>query len=104
MAYVIHQGNKKEKSEEYSKFVRTCCEAYQVLRKHASVLINMFMLMVSSGMPELQTFDDINYLKSRLNLDCTDEEADSRMRAQLESSLANVRTLINFAIHNAAHS
>lgn len=59
--------------------------------------------MVSSGMPELQTFGDINYLKERLNLDCTDAEAEKRMRAELNAALSNITTRLNFWIHNRVH-
>lgn len=45
-----------------------CYKAYLAIRQHASLFINLFSLMLGCGMPELQSFDDIAYLRKTLAL------------------------------------
>lgn len=49
MAYVM-QGNGGLTIKD---FERMCCEAYNLVRARGNLLINMFILMVPAGMPEL---------------------------------------------------
>lgn len=48
----------------FKKFESYCTEAYNIVRKHGNLLINIFLLMISAGMPELQNSNDIKYLKN----------------------------------------
>ncbi len=43
-----------------------CCQAYNVLRKNANLLITLFFLMLSCGIPELQTASDLEWLVDKL--------------------------------------
>lgn len=45
-----------------------CYKAYLAIRQHASLFINLFSLLLGCGMPELQSFDDIAYLRKTLAL------------------------------------
>lgn len=49
-----------------------CYKAYLAIRQHASLFINLFSLLLGCGMPELQSFDDIAYLRKTLALGETD--------------------------------
>lgn len=49
-----------------------CYKAYLAIRQHASLFINLFSLLLGCGMPELQSFDDIAYLRKTLALGKTD--------------------------------
>ena len=74
----------------YQKFLQLSCRAYNILRKNANTLINLFTLMVPAGMPELAARDDIQYMKDMLALDLdTDADADARFRAEVEACLNN---------------
>jgi len=43
----------------FQKFIETCCTAYNILRKHSSTFINLFQMMLCTGIPELQNVEDI---------------------------------------------
>lgn len=45
-----------------------CYKAYLAIRQHAGLFINLFSLLLGCGMPELQSFDDIAYLRKTLAL------------------------------------
>lgn len=51
-----------------SRFQEMCYKAYLAIRQHASLFINLFSLLLGCGMPELQSFDDIAYLRKTLAL------------------------------------
>ncbi|MEQ2191919.1 hypothetical protein XENOCAPTIV_004376 [Xenoophorus captivus] len=52
----------------WCRFQEMCYKAYLAIRQHASLFINLFSLMLGCGMPELQSFDDIAYLRKTLAL------------------------------------
>lgn len=56
------------KSKDFLRFEEDCCKAYNILRKEGNKLINLFLLMLSAGMPELSVEKDIEFLEKRLNL------------------------------------
>lgn len=56
------------KSKSFKDFEEKCCQAYNILRKDGHNLINMFLIMLSAGMPELKKDDDIQFLVNRLDL------------------------------------
>ena len=55
------------------RFQETCGKAYLHLRSHASLLCTLFSMMLNSGIPELQTQNDIGYLRKTLGVDVTPE-------------------------------
>ncbi|UYV66255.1 PIK3CA [Cordylochernes scorpioides] len=72
--YVIAKGSENPyKSKEFQRFQELCGNAYIVLRRHANLLITLFTMMLSTGIPELQSMDDISYLRKTLQVDKTDE-------------------------------
>ncbi|KAK3592456.1 hypothetical protein CHS0354_001576 [Potamilus streckersoni] len=73
---VIAKGkDKPEKQDEYKKFQEMCCQAYIILRKHADLIINLLTMMLSCGIPELQSLDDISYVRKTLAVEKTEKEA-----------------------------
>lgn len=87
----------------YAHFCDVACQAYNVIRRYSNTLIILFMLMLSTGIPELQKVEDIFWLKSVLLIDRTDEEASAHYKTQIGEALNNKRTLINDYIHILAH-
>ena len=78
-----------------------CESAYKILRKHANLLITLFMLMLSTGLPELQSYDDIEYLRNALQCSKSDEEALEYFRAQLQiAKVGSTYTKIDWFFHN----
>jgi hypothetical protein len=60
--------------------------------------------MLSTGIPELQTEKDIEYLRQAMALELSDEEAGKLFSDLIYQSLQSMATQINFAIHIFAHS
>lgn len=86
----------------YAQFVQMCTTAYNLLRSSAALFMNLFAMMMSSGMPELQTIEDLYYLQDTLDLDLTPQQAGEKFSAMLESSSKALSTRVNWMIHNIA--
>ncbi|XP_074006124.1 phosphatidylinositol 4-phosphate 3-kinase C2 domain-containing subunit alpha isoform X3 [Numenius arquata] len=100
MAYVINGGEKP--TIRFQLFVDLCCQAYNLIRKHASLFLNLLSLMLSSGLPELSGIQDLKYVQDALQPQTTDAEATIFFTRLIESSLGSVATKFNFFIHNLA--
>ncbi|KAK5931618.1 hypothetical protein CesoFtcFv8_000124 [Champsocephalus esox] len=73
---VISKGvQESTKTKEFERFQEMCYKAYLLIRQHASLFINLFSLLLGCGMPELQSFDDIAYLRKTLALEKSQQEA-----------------------------
>lgn len=90
-------------SERFKRFVGLCCTAYNILRKHSNLFINLFAMMLSTGIPELQTIEDIEYLRRAFMYDFDDTQATAAFTSMIYSSLNTVATQVNFAAHIIAH-
>lgn len=78
------------RSEGYQKFKELCCTAYNILRKNANLIINMFMLMVDANIPDIQYGADpmknINKVQEKFKLDATDAQAVQFMQSIINES------------------
>ena len=91
-------------SDGFVKFKNYCCKAYNLVRKHGNRLINLFMLMVSAGMPELQDKEQIKYIREMLSLKLTEMEADNKFTKEIDNTLNNaVFRKFDSWIHNMKH-
>lgn len=52
-------------SQYYTRFKSYCCEAYNILRKSSSLILNLFKLMERSGIPDISA-DESGGLKVNL--------------------------------------
>jgi len=86
-------------ADDYKEFVRMGCDAFLVLRKFGHMLMNMFLLMLPAGIPELSCIEDIEWLRKVLKLESSEEEAIKHFRKQIKKSLKNTRARINDAVH-----
>ncbi|XP_051967813.1 phosphatidylinositol 4-phosphate 3-kinase C2 domain-containing subunit beta-like [Xyrauchen texanus] len=100
MAYVINGGDKP--SSRFHDFVDLCCEAYNLIRKHAHLFLNLLGLMLSSGIPELSDVDDLKYVYDALRPHESEPDATMHFTRLIESSLGSMATKLNFFIHNLA--
>eukprot|EP01105_Mastigella_eilhardi_P027975 TRINITY_DN894_c0_g1_i2.p1 TRINITY_DN894_c0_g1~~TRINITY_DN894_c0_g1_i2.p1 ORF type:complete len:546 (-),score=167.31 TRINITY_DN894_c0_g1_i2:88-1725(-) len=92
-----------EKNPNWQRFIELCCQAFICLRRHHRMFINLFAMMISTGMPELRTQDDIEYLRNAFLLDKTEQEARAAFQKLVYKSLDTMMTRINNAIHIAVH-
>jgi hypothetical protein len=87
-------------SETYERFETINGQAFNILRRNANLLISMMLLMLGTGIPELQKPEDINYMKEMLSLESTEEEAVEVFREYTRRSLESTKTALNNWIHN----
>lgn len=60
-------------------------------------------MMISTGLPELSSEKDLNYLRETLVLDLPEHEALQHFRSKFYEALANSwKTSLNWASHNLA--
>jgi len=90
-------------SKDFMKFIDICGKSYNILRSHANIFINLFAMMLSTGIPELQSVDDISYLREAFSLDMTDVQARDKFKKLIYDSLDTKTTQFNNAIHILAH-
>uniref|UniRef100_A0A7N8WJN4 Phosphatidylinositol 4-phosphate 3-kinase C2 domain-containing subunit alpha n=1 Tax=Mastacembelus armatus TaxID=205130 RepID=A0A7N8WJN4_9TELE len=100
MAYVINGGERP--TSRFQLFVDLCCQAYNLIRKHSGLFLNLLSLMTSSGLPELTGSQDLKYVFDALQPHNTDAEATIFFTRLIETSLGSVATKFNFFIHNLA--
>ncbi|KAL6640027.1 hypothetical protein ACP70R_022337 [Stipagrostis hirtigluma subsp. patula] len=67
-------------SQYYARFKSYCCEAYNILRKSSSLILNLFKLMGRSNIPDLSSDENgdvkgIGLLQQKFRLDLEDETA-----------------------------
>ena len=98
-AYVLDEKG----SPKFERFVQVCCQAYNVIRQHSHEFINLFSLMLSTGIPELQKVEDIKWLRDCLTLDLTEEQAAEHFTKLISVALACRTTQVNNAVHIIAH-
>ena len=59
--------------------------------------------MLSTGIPELQSENDIQYLRQALVMDLNEEEAGRHFRKLIMESLDSMSTQVMFVTHIIAH-
>jgi phosphatidylinositol 3-kinase len=64
-----------EESEHYKRFQSFCCQAYNWLRKSATLILNLLSLMVDAGIPDLSVHSDpvtiLGKMQEKFRLDLT---------------------------------
>lgn len=94
----------KRNSETFRRFEETAIKAYMIIRKNANMLINLFSMMKCTGIPELQSVKDLEYLRSVLVLGKTDGEAKEHFRSEIQRCLKlQWSTQLNWITHNFVH-
>ncbi|XP_013776261.1 phosphatidylinositol 4,5-bisphosphate 3-kinase catalytic subunit alpha isoform-like [Limulus polyphemus] len=103
--YVIAKGAENpKKSKEFQAFQQLCGKAYLVLRRHANLLITLFTMMLSTGIPELQSIDDIGYLRKTLQVEKTEEEALQYFQNQFFEAYGGAwTTKLDWFFHSVKH-
>uniref|UniRef100_A0AC35U1B3 PI3K/PI4K domain-containing protein n=1 Tax=Rhabditophanes sp. KR3021 TaxID=114890 RepID=A0AC35U1B3_9BILA len=92
----------EEGSDGYHYFVNDCCDAFNLIRKNCSILLNALKLMKSSGIPNLSE-NSIAFVENNLQLTLSDEEAMAYFTRMIEESVNSVFPRLNFLIHHVAN-
>lgn len=88
----------------FNKFQDYGARAYNIIRSNGKVIITLFLLMLSTGIPELQSTKDIQWLCKCLHLEKTDEEGANHFKNCVKKALKNIRAQINDAAHIQIHN
>uniref|UniRef100_A0A7S4L9J6 PI3K/PI4K catalytic domain-containing protein n=1 Tax=Paramoeba aestuarina TaxID=180227 RepID=A0A7S4L9J6_9EUKA len=91
------------KSDGFAQFIKLCCKAYNVVRKHTKLFISLFSIMLETGIPRLQSGKDLRYLRTALQVGKTNLEAEKHFERLIHQSFDNVRARLNFAVHILAN-
>ena len=91
-------------SPEFREFISLCCEAYNVVRKHSNLFLNLFSMMLSTGIPELMRLSDIYYLRDAFSADLDDASAAKKFETLIFESLSTITTMMNNSIHIMVHN
>uniref|UniRef100_A0A8C5BYM5 phosphatidylinositol-4,5-bisphosphate 3-kinase n=1 Tax=Gadus morhua TaxID=8049 RepID=A0A8C5BYM5_GADMO len=81
--YVMGTAGKKS-SPHFQKFQDVCVKAYLALRHHTNQLIILFSMMLMTGMPQLTSKEDIDYIREALTVGRSEEEAERHLLEQIE--------------------
>ncbi|XP_043943189.1 phosphatidylinositol 4-phosphate 3-kinase C2 domain-containing subunit gamma [Protopterus annectens] len=101
MEYFITTGGKEP--HRFQEFVELCCQAYNHVRRHSQLLMNLLELMLSSGMPELKYSQDLRYVVENLRPWDSDLEATSYFTRKIKESLDCFPVRLNNLIHILAN-
>ncbi|KAF0683692.1 Aste57867_24254 [Aphanomyces stellatus] len=98
------EGMGGRKSENYSRFKTYCCQAYNWLRKSASMIMSLLNLMIDAGIPELQNDPHTTLAKvgERFRLDMSDEQAEAYFLGLISDSVTALFPIVVDVIHNWA--
>ncbi|KAF8774814.1 Phosphatidylinositol 4 like protein [Argiope bruennichi] len=100
--YIITKGQ-TQRSQEFSRFQQYCEQAFMILRRRGPLVISLFAMMLSTGIPELNSEKDLDYLRETLVLDMSEQEALKHFRAKFDEAIKNSwKTSINWMAHNLA--
>ncbi|XP_069485232.1 phosphatidylinositol 4,5-bisphosphate 3-kinase catalytic subunit gamma isoform [Ambystoma mexicanum] len=81
--YVMGISGKKT-SPHFHKFQEVCVKAYLALRHHTNLLIILFSMMLMTGMPQLTSKEDIEYIREALTVGKSEDEAKKHFLDQIE--------------------
>lgn len=102
--YVITHGEQSSKKSEYfRRFQSYCEEAFIIIRRRGSFFISLFAMMLSTGIPEISSVNDLQYLRETLVLDKSEEEARGHFNTKFMEALKNSwKTSFNWCAHSLA--
>jgi hypothetical protein len=89
----------------YSEFEQLCCRCYMIVRtqKTSHLMITLFGLMLSTGIPELTHEDDIEYLRGVFSFELDNYGAEQKFLKLINEALSTKTTTLNDLIHAVAH-
>jgi len=90
------------KSKRYARFVDLCLKGYNSLRRHTYLLIRLFKMMLSAGLPQFTDQGELAYLYKSLSLGISEKSAAEKFSKLIDESRKTTTTLVNNFFHNLA--
>lgn len=87
-------------TQDFKDFEEYCYKAYNHLRDNSKQLINLFLIMLSAGMPELSHKEEIAHMEKKLNLHMSSREAQKEFKQQIRIARRTFTRRIDNASHN----
>eukprot|EP00945_MAST-04E_sp_MAST-4E-sp1_P002956 g2956.t1 len=87
------------KSNMFGEFLKLCKDIYNVLRAESTFLISLMQMGVGMGLSELRSDSDVMYMRKRLMLHLSDEEAGQHFVDEVYNNMNASLTLLNDAAH-----
>ncbi|CAD5215934.1 unnamed protein product [Bursaphelenchus okinawaensis] len=100
MVYVINQG-KLVSTQHFQKFIDECCQAFNLVRKHSSLLLNAMRFMCCSDIPGLDNSAQ-QFVENNLLLHLNDVDATITFTRMIQDTLTSVFPRLNFFAHTLA--
>ena len=82
----------------------SCVKAYSTLREHGHLLLDRFISMLPSALPELESQADINYLRDKLAMEIPPADAADRFKKEIDNALGTVSRQIDNMVHMSVHN
>lgn len=86
-----------KENQNFQDFQKYCCEAFQIVRESAHVIMNLIKLMITTGVEQINE-ETIEDLQNLLALASSEQEADAFFKLKIEEAVGESRRLDN-AIH-----
>ena len=86
----------------YARFRSLCCEAYNILRKSANLILNLFHLMAGCGIPDVDDPSCISKVRDKFRQDLDDEAAIQFFQQLIEESVNALFPEIFETVHRFA--
>lgn len=91
-------------SEHYQQFRKECYTAFLYLRRHASLILNLFGLMVDASVPDIALEPDktVRKVQDKFRLDLSEEEAVQFMQNLIDVSATAIMAAVVERFHQLA--
>ena len=91
-------------SDHYQEFKKECHTAFIILRKNASLILNLFGLMVDANIPDIALEPDkaVKKVEEKFRLDLTEEEAVQFMEGLIDKSATAIMAGVMEIFHEVA--
>lgn len=99
----IIAGDEGQAKDAFHKFEELCCDLYIIVRKNASLFVNMLNIMIICGLPELQQPSDLEELRKAFKLELDEESARKEFKNLIDEALNSKMTRWNDFFHALAH-
>ncbi|GMT28196.1 hypothetical protein PFISCL1PPCAC_19493, partial [Pristionchus fissidentatus] len=91
-----------QNSDQWKRFVSFCDQAFQILRRHANLILNLFSLMLDAGIPDIALERDkaVAKVETRLQLHLSDDDRYSFVNRLIESSASSKMGFVSDFMHD----